>query len=128
VLQAAGVGPIVMYGQRGDESRLELAMRSVPTRLSAIAMRSPRTRARDARSWLRTLNRIGGTSSAIQSALDIVAGTGTLVSLGIIRETGIDVLQVMRKNLTWIGVVSSVRRHFAEAIELIQTGRSGRRS
>jgi threonine dehydrogenase-like Zn-dependent dehydrogenase len=31
------------------------------------------------------------------------------------------VLQVMRKNLTWIGVVSSVRRHFADAIELIHT-------
>ena len=29
----------------------------------------------------------------------------------------------MRKNLTWIGVVSSVRRHFAEAIELIHTGK-----
>ena len=65
----------------------------------------------------------GGTSAAIQTALDIVAGDGTLVSLGIVRATEIDVLQVMRKDLTWIGVVASVRRHFAHAIELIHTGR-----
>ena len=65
----------------------------------------------------------GGTSTAIQTALDIVAGSGTLVSLGIIRVSEIDVLQVMRKNLTWIGVVASVRRHFADAIELIRAGK-----
>ena len=29
----------------------------------------------------------------------------------------------MRKNLTWIGVVASVRRHFADAIALIQHGK-----
>jgi len=29
----------------------------------------------------------------------------------------------MRKDLTWIGVVASVRRHFAEAIRLIHTGK-----
>ena len=60
---------------------------------------------------------------AIQTALDIVAGEGTLVSLGIIKPTEIDVLQVMRKDLTWIGVVASVRRHFAEGIRLIQSGK-----
>ena len=65
----------------------------------------------------------GGSSSAIQSALDIVAGKGTLVSLGIVPATEIDVLQVMRKDLTWIGVVASVRRHFADAITLIQAGK-----
>jgi L-iditol 2-dehydrogenase len=124
VLQAAGVGPIVMYGQRGDESRLELA-----SALGAHAFIGDRdaiaTHANDVTSGVGFGLSIesAGTSNAIQSALDIVAGNGTLVSLGIIRETDIDVLQVMRKNLTWIGVVSSVRRHFAEAIELIHTGK-----
>jgi threonine dehydrogenase-like Zn-dependent dehydrogenase len=65
----------------------------------------------------------GGTAGAIQSALDIVGGRGTLVSLGIIPPTEIDVLQVMRKDLTWIGVVASVRRHFADAIRLIRLGK-----
>ena len=51
-----------------------------------------------------------------------MAGNGTLVSVGIVHPTEIDVLQVMRKNLTWIGVVASVRRHWAEAITLIQSG------
>ena len=37
------------------------------------------------------------------------------------RQTEIDVLQVMRKDLTWIGVVASVRRHFAEAVRLLHT-------
>ena len=40
-----------------------------------------------------------------------------------IRTTEIDVLQVMRMNLTWIGVVASVRRHFVEAVELIRAGK-----
>jgi L-iditol 2-dehydrogenase len=120
VLQAAGVGPIVMYGQRGDESRLALA-----AALGAEAFLGDRTaiaaHASKATSGLGFGISIesGGTSSAIQSALDIVAGSGTLVSLGIVRDTEVDVLQVMRKNLTWIGVVSSVRRHFAEGIDLI---------
>jgi 2-desacetyl-2-hydroxyethyl bacteriochlorophyllide A dehydrogenase len=124
VLQAAGAGPIVMYGQAGDEARLELA-----AALGAAVFLGDRSaigqHARD------TTNGIGfglaiesgGTSAAIQTALDIVAGNGTLVSLGIIRTTELDVLQVMRKNVTWIGVVASVRRHFADAIELIRTGR-----
>jgi len=124
VLQAAGVDPIVMYGQAGDELRLELA-----------ASLGAETLVGDRRAVLRHAHEVtggigfglsiesGGTSTAIQSALDIVAGHGTLVGLGIIRTTEIDVLQVMRKNLTWIGVVSSVRRHFADAIELIRTGK-----
>ena len=65
----------------------------------------------------------GGTSAAIQSALDVVAGNGTLASLGLVRQTEIDVLQVMRKNLTWVGVVASVRRHWAEAVALVRTGK-----
>jgi threonine dehydrogenase-like Zn-dependent dehydrogenase len=118
------VGPIVMYGQPGDESRLELA-----AALGAETFIGDRdaigAHAHDVTSGRGFGLSIesGGTSDAIQSALDIVAGNGTLVSLGIIRDTDIDVLQVMRKNLTWIGVVSSVRRHFADAIELIHTGK-----
>jgi threonine dehydrogenase-like Zn-dependent dehydrogenase len=124
VLQAAGLGPIMMYGQRGDESRLKLA-----SRLGASTFAGDReaiaAHAQDmsgGRGFGLSIES-GGTSHAIQTALDVVAGNGTLVSLGIIRETPIDVLQVMRKNLTWIGVVSSVRRHFADAIELIHTGK-----
>jgi L-iditol 2-dehydrogenase len=124
VLQAAGVGPVVMYGQEGDESRLELA-----ASLGANVFLGDRhevaahaSRITDGVGFGLSIE-AGGTSSAIQSALDIVAGQGTLVSLGIVRATEIDVLQVMRKNLTWIGVVSSVRRHFADAIELIRAGK-----
>jgi 2-desacetyl-2-hydroxyethyl bacteriochlorophyllide A dehydrogenase len=123
VLQGAGVTPIVMYGQRGDESRLELA-RS----LGALAFVGDRqtidAHAADLTNGIGFDLSIeaGGSSSAIQTALDIVAGGGALVSLGILRPTEIDVLQVMRKDLTWIGVVAAVRRHFAHAIRLIQTG------
>lgn len=124
VLQAAGAGPIVMYGRAGDESRLALAKA-----LGAEVLMGDR---HDIAAHADEITRgtgfglsieSGGTPGAIQSALDIVSGQGTLVSLGIIPATEIDVLQVMRKNLTWVGVVASVRRHFADAIELIQQGK-----
>ena len=124
LLQSAGVGPIVMYGQAGDEARLELA-----ASLGAGVFLGDRSaivqHARHLTSGIGFGLSIesGGTSAAIQTALDIVAGNGTLVSLGIVRTTELDVLQVMRKNVTWIGVVASVRRHFADAIELIRTGK-----
>lgn len=124
VLQAAGVGTIVVYGQTGDESRLALA-----ASLGADVFLGDRheiaahaDHVTDGIGFALSIES-GGTSSAIQAALDIVAGGGTLVSLGIVRNTEIDVLQVMRKNLTWIGVVAGVRRHFADAITLIHTGK-----
>jgi 2-desacetyl-2-hydroxyethyl bacteriochlorophyllide A dehydrogenase len=124
VLQAAGLGPVVMYGQPGDESRLALA-----ASLGAEVFQGDRNEiAAHAQRATQGIGfglsiEAGGTSNAIQSALDIVSGNGTLVSLGIVRATEIDVLQVMRKNLTWVGVVASVRRHFADAIALIQAGK-----
>jgi 2-desacetyl-2-hydroxyethyl bacteriochlorophyllide A dehydrogenase len=124
LLQAAGVGPIVMYGQAGDETRMALA-----TSLGAeVFVGDRREIASHADHFTGGIGfglsiESGGTPLAIQTALDIVAGNGTLVSLGIVRPTEIDVLQVMRKNLTWIGIVASVRRHFAEAIALIHTGK-----
>jgi L-iditol 2-dehydrogenase len=124
VLQAAGVGPIVMYGQVGDESRLGLAA-SLGAEIFVGNRGTIAAHAHDATDGIGFGLSIesGGTASAIQTALDIVAGNGTLVGLGIVQPTEIDVLQVMRKNLTWIGVVASVRRHFADAIELIRTGK-----
>jgi L-iditol 2-dehydrogenase len=124
LLQAAGVGPIVMYGQLGDEARLHIA-----EELGVEAfLGNPREIAAHAQHVTDGIGfglsiEAAGTSSAIQTALEIVVGNGTLVSLGIVRATEIDVLQVMRKNLTWIGVVASVRRHFAEAIALIHSGK-----
>ena len=123
-LQAAGVGPIVMYGQPGDESRLALA-----ASLGAEAFAGDRAaivaHAADVTGGIGFGLSIeaAGSPGAIQTALEIVAGGGTLVSLGIGRTTELDVLQVMRKDLTWVGVVSSVRRHFAKALELLDSRR-----
>jgi L-iditol 2-dehydrogenase len=124
VLQAAGLGRIVMYGQAGDELRLELAA----SLGSDVFLGDRRGIAAHADRITHGIGfglsiEAGGTSTAIQTALDIVAAKGTLVSLGIVPTTDIDVLQVMRKDLTWIGVVASVRRHFADAIELIRTAK-----
>jgi 2-desacetyl-2-hydroxyethyl bacteriochlorophyllide A dehydrogenase len=122
VLQAAGVGPIVMYGRPGDERRLNVA-----GELGADAFIGDRpTTVRHATEFTNGIGfgvaiEAGGTGAAAQIALEIVAANGTLVSLGIVPPTEIDVLQVMRKNLTWLGVVASVRRHYAEAIDLIRT-------
>lgn len=124
LLHAAGLGPIVMYGQAGDEARLQVAAAlgahtflGEPREIAAHAHH-----ATDGIGFGLSIE-AGGTSSAIQTALEIAGGNGTLVSLGIVHATEIDVLQVMRKNLTWIGVVASVRRHFAEAIALMHSGK-----
>jgi threonine dehydrogenase-like Zn-dependent dehydrogenase len=68
----------------------------------------------------------GEPNYAVEDAVDLPADVSVLSvypHAHIIEPTEIDVLQVMRKNLTWIGVVASVRRHFAEGIRLIQSGK-----
>ena len=123
LLRAAGVARIVVYGSAGDDARLAVA-----SRLGAEVFLGDRpavaahaARATGGLGFGLTIE-AGGTSTAIQSALDVAAGAGTLVSLGIVPPTELDVLQVMRKNLTWLGVVSSVRRHFEEALRLVEAG------
>ena len=123
LLHAAGASPLVMYGQAGDEARLNLAAALgaqvfVGDRQTIAAHAAEVT----GRIGFGIAIEAGGTAAAVLSALDIVAGNGTMVTLGLVRETELDALQVMRKNLTWLGVVSSVRRHFAAAIGLIDAG------
>jgi len=121
-LQAAGVGPIVIYGQPGDERRLAVAAAlGVDTFLGDRQAIATHARAATDAIGFGLSIEAGGSSAATQTALDVVAASGTLVSLGIVPPTEIDLLQVMRKNLMWIGVVASVRRHFADAIELLRT-------
>jgi 2-desacetyl-2-hydroxyethyl bacteriochlorophyllide A dehydrogenase len=125
VLRAAGLSPIVVFGKRGDEKRLALA-RTVGADAAVVADR------KEAQEYAARLTdgvgigvvvEAGGTAEAVQTALDIVSSAGALATLGLARATEIDALTVMRKNLLWIGVVASVRRHYAEAIRLIRSGK-----
>ncbi|HEY7141077.1 MAG TPA: alcohol dehydrogenase catalytic domain-containing protein [Methylomirabilota bacterium] len=125
VLRAAGASPILVLGRRGDEPRLQLA-RALGADVAVVADRAA------ARDHVAELTdglgmaiavEAGGTSEAVQTALDIVASNGSLVTLGLARSTEIDALTVVRKNLVWLGVVAAVRRHYAEAIRLIQSGK-----
>lgn len=124
-LRAAGAGPIVVFGRPGDESRLEIATRVgadvavVADRGAANALVSDLTRGVGMGLVVET----AGSPEAVQTAIDVAAGGGTLATLGLVRDTQIDALQVMRKELTWVGVVASVRRHWAEAIRLVTEGR-----
>jgi L-iditol 2-dehydrogenase len=124
-LRAAGVGPIVVFGRPGDEGRLELAQRAgadetlIVDRAGAVAHVAELTDGIGMGLVIET----AGTSEAVQTALDITAGKGTLATLGIVRTTELDVLQIMRKDMTWVGVVASVRRHWAESIRLVAAGR-----
>ena len=124
-LQAAGLSPIVMIGRAGDERRLQLARalgaETILANDRAAALDATRGRT-DGRGFDLVLE-AAGSGQAIQTALDLVAGRGTLVSLGIFAPVEIDVLSVMRKDLTWVGVVASVRRHWAQAIRLLQQGK-----
>ena len=125
LLRAAGLSPIVVFGRRGDEKRLELA-RTVGADATLVADR------KEAQEYTARLTdgvgmavviEAGGTAEAVQTALDIVSSAGAIATLGLARSTEIDALSVMRKNLLWVGVVASVRRHYAEAIRLIRTGK-----
>jgi L-iditol 2-dehydrogenase len=125
VLRATGAWPIVVLGRRGDEARLELA-RKLGADVAVVADRKAAqehaTRLTDGIGFASVVE-AGGSSDAVQTALDIVASNGTLVTLGLARATEIDALTVVRKNLVWLGVVAAVRRHYAQAIELIRSGR-----
>lgn len=123
-LRAAGVGPIVVFGRPGDEVRLEIALRvgadeaRIADRAAANAYAAEVTGGVGMGLVIET----AGTSEGLQTALDITGGGGTLASLGLVRHTEIDALQVMRKDMTWFGVVAAVRRHWAEAIRLVAAG------
>lgn len=124
-LRAAGAGPIVVFGRPGDEARLAIAAQAgadaalVADRTAANAFMSELTHGVGAGLVVEA----AGTPEAVQTAIDIAAAGGTLATLGLVRDTQIDALQVMRKELTWVGVVASVRRHWAEAIRLVTEGR-----
>jgi 2-desacetyl-2-hydroxyethyl bacteriochlorophyllide A dehydrogenase len=124
-LRAAGAGPIAVFGQPGDESRLAVAARcgadvvGVADRASAVEHVGELTNGVGMGLVIET----AGTAEAVQTALDITSGGGTLATLGLVRQTEVDALQVMRKELTWVGVVASVRRHWVEAIRLVAAGR-----
>jgi threonine dehydrogenase-like Zn-dependent dehydrogenase len=124
-LRAAGVGPIVVFGRPGDEARLDVARRigadeaRVADQKDAIACAARWTDGIGMGLVIET----AGTPDGVQTALELTAGGGTLATLGLTRHTEIDALQVMRKDLTWVGVVAAVRRHWAEAIRLVAAGR-----
>jgi threonine dehydrogenase-like Zn-dependent dehydrogenase len=123
-LRAAGAGPIVVFGRPGDEARLEIARRvgadetHIADRGEANAYVAESTSGVGMALVIET----AGTPEGLQTALDITGGGGTLASLGLVRHTEIDALQVMRKDMTWFGVVAAVRRHWAEAIRLVANG------
>jgi threonine dehydrogenase-like Zn-dependent dehydrogenase len=124
-LQAAGLGPVLMVGRPGDEPRLALA-RSLGAETVVVSdgrEAVDRALRMSGGVGLELVVETAGTGAAIQTAIDLVGGGGTIATLGIAGKVEIDALSVMRKDLTWIGVVSSVRRHFAEAIRQIQVGK-----
>jgi len=124
-LRAAGAGPIVVFGKPGDEARLEIARRAgadeamVTDRAGAVAVVAKRAEGIGMGLVIET----AGTPEAVQTALEITAGGGTLATLGLVRHVEIDALQIMRKDMTWVGVVAAVRRHWADAIRLVSSGR-----
>ena len=123
VLRAAGAAPLVVFGRPGDEPRLDLA-RELGADVAVIADRKGARERVDELTdgiGMAIVVEAAGTAEAVQTALDLVASNGTLVTLGLARSTEIDALMVVRKNLTWLGVVAAVRRHYAEAIRMIRS-------
>src|SRR5262249_24547158 len=109
----------------GDEARLELARRIGAD--DALAVDQAGVIA-CAANWTDGIGmglviETAGTPGGVQTALEITAGGGTLATPGLVRRAEIGVLPVMRKDMTWVGVVAAVRRHWAEAIRLVAAGR-----
>jgi threonine dehydrogenase-like Zn-dependent dehydrogenase len=124
-LRASGAGPILVFGRPGDEARLDVA-RSIGADDARVASHEEAVGC--AARWTDGIGmglviECAGTPDAVQTALEITAGGGTLATLGLVGRTEIDVLQVMRKDMTWVGVVAAVRRHWVDAIRLLASGR-----
>lgn len=114
-----------MFGRPGDEARLDIARR-IGADEALVADQAGATAC--AARWTDGIGmglvvECAGTPQGVQTALEITAGGGTLATLGLVRHTEIDVLQMMRKDMTRVGVVAAVRRHWAEAIRLVAVGR-----
>jgi threonine dehydrogenase-like Zn-dependent dehydrogenase len=124
-LRAAGAGPIVVFGRPGDEARLEVAHRAGADAALIVDRAGANAYVADLTGGvgMGLVVETAGTAEGVQTALDVTAGKGTLATLGLVRTVELDVLQVMRKDMTWVGVVASVRRHWAEAIRLVAAGR-----
>ncbi len=127
VLKAFGVGPILVVGRPEDEQRLQAARQlgadravAVNSREEAVAVALEMTDG----VGMELVVEATGAPSGVQTAIDLVAGNGKLVTTGLARVTEVDALQILRKNMTWMGTVASVRRHFLEALRLIATGRA----
>ncbi len=123
-LRAGGAGPILVFGRPGDEARLEVA-RSIGADEARVADHDQAVAC--AARWTDGIGmglviECGGTPDAVQTALEITAGGGTLATLGLVRRAEIDVLQVMRKDMTWVGVVAAVRRHWVDAVRILASG------
>lgn len=126
VIKATGAGPILVLGRPGDEHRLQVAAELGADRVAAVSSREEALAVAHEMTdgvGMEIVLEATGAPAGVQTALDLVAGNGQLVTLGLTRITEVDVLQVIRKNLTWLGVVASVRRHFLDALRLITTGR-----
>ena len=123
-LRAAGAGPIVVFGRPGDEARLAIARRvgADEARIADRAEANAYVAEATGGVGMGLVIETAGTPEGLQTALDITGGGGTLATLGLVRHTEIDALQVMRKDMTWFGVVAAVQRHWAEAIRLVADG------
>ncbi|MFO7311398.1 MAG: alcohol dehydrogenase catalytic domain-containing protein [Bacillota bacterium] len=126
VIKATGAGPILVLGRPEDAQRLQVAADLGADRVEAVnSIEEAVAIAREMTDGvgMEIVLEATGVPAGVQTAFEIAAGNGQLVTLGLTRFTELDILQVIRKNLTWHGVVASVRRHFLEALRLITTGR-----
>lgn len=126
VMKATGAGPILVLGMPGDEDRLEVAKANGADHVAAVQSREEAVALANGLTGgvgMELVIEATGSPGGVQTALDLVAGNGKLATVGLARITEVDALQIIRKNLTWYGMVAAVRLHYVEAIRMMAAGR-----
>ncbi len=126
VMKATGAEHILVLGMPGDEDRLEVAKANGADHIAAVQSREEAVALANGLTGgvgMELVIEATGSPGGVQTAIDLVAGNGKLATVSLARITEVDALQIIRKNLTWYGMVAAVRLHYVEAIRMMAAGR-----
>jgi threonine dehydrogenase-like Zn-dependent dehydrogenase len=123
-LRAAGVSQIIAVGRAGDEQRLQVAQKVGADALVNGADGDPVEAVRELTGGLgpHVVIEAGGTPESVRDAIRMARGNGQVAIVGFARDSTIGPLDIVRNDLTIVGVVGGVSRHARRALRWMETG------